>query len=59
MDEEAIKQAITECCSEEFKERAIDIVNPYGEGDTANRIVSTLASLDLASFGFKKFIDRN
>ncbi|TWX54064.1 UDP-N-acetylglucosamine 2-epimerase [Colwellia hornerae] len=59
MDEEAIKQAITECCSKEFKERANDIVNPYGEGDTANRIVSTLALLDLASFGFKKFIDRN
>ena len=59
MDEEAIKQAITECCSEGFKKRTIDTVNPYGKGDTANRIVSTLASLDLASFSFKKFIDRN
>ena len=59
MDEEAIKLAITECCSEEFKEKAIEIVNPYGEGDTANRIVSILASLDLASFRFKKFIDRD
>jgi UDP-hydrolysing UDP-N-acetyl-D-glucosamine 2-epimerase len=59
MDEEAIKQAITVCCSADFKTKAVDIANPYGEGDTANRIVSTLASLDLASFSFKKFIDRN
>ncbi len=59
MDEEAIKQAITVCCSEEFKASAADCTNPYGEGDTANRIVKTLASLDLASFSFKKFIDRD
>ena len=58
MNEEAIQQAITFCCSEEFKDSTADCTNPYGEGDTANSIVNTLASLDLASFSFKKFIDR-
>lgn len=58
MDKEAIKHAISTCCSEEFKNKAISSTNPYREGDTAKTIVSTLGSLNFSSFSIKKFVDR-
>ena len=58
MDEQSIKEAVSKCCSEEFKDKAITSINPYGQGDTANKIVEVLASVDFSSFSVKKFIDR-
>lgn len=58
MNEELIIAAISRCCSEACKKKASTSVNPYGQGDTAHKIVDVLGKVDFSLFSIKKFIDR-
>ncbi len=55
---EEIERAIAKALSPAFKESIADLKNPYGDGHAAERIVSTLASLECDERLLrKKFID--
>lgn len=47
-DRRAIHDAIRDAMSERFRERLRDLVNPYGDGHAAERIVARLADVELS-----------
>lgn len=57
MDTSEIYQSIQYAMTPAFKLKYKDAVNPYGEGDTANKIVEILASIEFEKFIIKKFKD--
>ena len=44
-----IQKAIKDSYSQEFKERLLNVRNPYGDGGAAKRIVETISNVDLSS----------
>lgn len=50
-----IKLAIDKLYSKKFKEKLRAVVNPYGDGKTAERIFLVLKSVNLSKLGFKEF----
>jgi UDP-hydrolysing UDP-N-acetyl-D-glucosamine 2-epimerase len=57
MEEESISNAIEECCQLNFKEKLLKLVNPYGQGGTAQMIVKLLSQLNFDNFKIKTFMD--
>ncbi|MGI9325550.1 MAG: UDP-N-acetylglucosamine 2-epimerase [Pseudomonadales bacterium] len=55
-NKQAIVDAIQRCLSKEFQSMAANVTNPYGQGDTCQRIVDTLKRVQLGS-GVKQFHD--
>jgi UDP-hydrolysing UDP-N-acetyl-D-glucosamine 2-epimerase len=47
--EDAISNAITQALSDVFKQSIINLKSPYGDGNTATRIVDTLESIDFSN----------
>ncbi len=52
-----IQKAIKDSYSQEFKERLLNVRNPYGDGGAAKRIVETISNVDLSSLIHKEFYD--
>jgi len=52
-----IQKAIKDSYSQEFKERLLNVQNPYGDGGAAKRIVETITNVDLSSLIHKEFYD--
>ena len=52
-----IQKAIKDSYSQEFKERLLNVQNPYGDGGAAKRIVETISNVDLSSLIHKEFYD--
>ena len=52
-----IQKAIKDSYSQEFKERLLNVQNPYGDGGAAKRIVGTISNVDLSSLIHKEFYD--
>jgi UDP-hydrolysing UDP-N-acetyl-D-glucosamine 2-epimerase len=60
VDREAIAAAIRHAVSTEFRNGLADLVNPYGDGHASERIVETLATVDLGpALLTKRFQDMN
>lgn len=58
VDREAIAAAIRRAVSRDFRAGLADLVNPYGDGHASERIVQTLATVDLGpSLLVKRFQD--
>lgn len=57
MEEKSISKAIEQCCQYHFKEKLIKLVNPYGQGGTAQIIVKLLSKLNFDNFKIKTFMD--
>lgn len=55
-----IEEAIEKCLSEETRNNLKDYINPYGDGKTAEKIVSILKEIDFSDSTLvcKKFYDR-
>jgi UDP-N-acetylglucosamine 2-epimerase (non-hydrolysing) len=45
---ESIHEALEHALSPSFREQCRDVVNPYGSGDVASRIISVLKTVDLS-----------
>jgi UDP-hydrolysing UDP-N-acetyl-D-glucosamine 2-epimerase len=56
-DQQAISQGIRKALSDYFRHSLQGLQNPYGDGHAAQRIVSVLAGVDLATLRDKKFYD--
>jgi GDP/UDP-N,N'-diacetylbacillosamine 2-epimerase (hydrolysing) len=54
-----IRRALKKLYSDEFKEGLKDVINPYGDGNTAVQIATTLRNYDLNSILKKRFFDMN
>lgn len=52
-----IKKAIELILSEEFKNKIKDVINPYGNNNTAENILNILTDLNLSNITNKKFFD--
>ena len=59
-NQEAIEAAIEECLKEDTRNALSDYINPYGDGKTADKIVSVLKEIDFSDSTLvcKKFFDR-
>ncbi len=55
---QAIVEGIQRCLSKEFQSEVATVSNPYGQGDTCERIVDTLKRAKLGA-GVKQFYDLN
>lgn len=53
-----IEVAIREALSSEWQDRALRGRSPYGDGQTAERVVSILSDIDLDGILVKRFVDR-
>ena len=56
---ESIKKALQKLYSSNFQEKLKNIVNPYGDGNTARRIVKVLKAYDIRNILKKTFYDIN
>jgi len=56
---EAIRLAINQACSEEFRIMIKDVVNPYGTGNPSGKILNIIKSMDLKHIIKKKFYNIN
>jgi GDP/UDP-N,N'-diacetylbacillosamine 2-epimerase (hydrolysing) len=56
---ESIKKALQELYSSDFQEKLKNIVNPYGDGNTARRILKVLKAYDIRNILKKTFYDIN
>ena len=54
---EAIRSALDKAQSEMMKDRAKKTINPFGDGQSARRVVRVLAEYDLSSITAKSFFD--
>ena len=54
----AIQNGMNQALSADFRSSLRGLINPYGDGKTASRIVRVLESVDWKDLGFKKFFDR-
>lgn len=52
-----IEAAIKNAMSEDFRSSLSDLVNPYGDGKASEKIVKTLADVDLQKLQSKRFYD--
>jgi UDP-hydrolysing UDP-N-acetyl-D-glucosamine 2-epimerase len=57
MDKVAISEAISKCCSDKFKKSLGNMVNPYGVGGAAEKMVEIISELEINSFKVKTFQD--
>lgn len=55
VDKQQIKDAIIHTQNKVFKQKVNNIVNPYGNGGTANKIASTLENIDWKNIKNKSF----
>jgi len=58
-DHSSIRIAISQLISEEFREKARSVINPYGAGGTAEKIVAVLKEVSLKGILKKSFYDIN
>lgn len=57
VDKDKIADAIKSTQTEAFKARLENVVNPYGNGNTAEMIIRQLKLIDIKKLGQKKFYD--
>lgn len=57
VDTNAIKEALQHVLSTEFQDSLDHVVNPYGQGNSSQRLVSVLKTADLSKLKSKKFYD--
>lgn len=55
VNKEQIQEAILLSQSEEFKQKVSNVVNPYGNGGTANKIISVLERINWKDMSSKSF----
>lgn len=56
-DGSSILSAIDQALSYSFKEKCLNSSNPYGEGDSSEKILSTILNANLDGLVFKSFFD--
>ena len=56
VDTTAIIEALQHVLSESFQESLSNVVNPYGQGDSSQRLVEALKTVDLSTLKSKKFL---
>lgn len=56
-DKSSILNAIDKGLSSEFKEKCFNSQNPYGEGDSSDRIINIILNTSLDGLVFKSFFD--
>ncbi|WP_411991694.1 UDP-N-acetylglucosamine 2-epimerase [Agarivorans sp. DSG3-1] len=56
-DENSILSAIDQALSHSFKEKCLMSSNPYGQGDSSDKILSTILNVNLDGLVFKSFYD--
>ncbi|MDN3614816.1 UDP-N-acetylglucosamine 2-epimerase [Vibrio gallaecicus] len=57
VDTDAIIEALQHVFSTSFQESLSCVVNPYGQGDSSQRLVEVLKTVDLSTLKSKKFYD--
>lgn len=57
VNEEQITKAFEKIKTEDFKNKMLNVINPYGNGNSVEKIVEVLKSIHLKNFQFKKFYD--
>jgi len=55
----SINSAIEMALSKDFQASLSKVVNPYGDGNSADKIVNALSSISSKDLGRKPFVDRN
>ena len=56
-DKKSISRAIDEAQSQSFRKKCYESKNPYGVGDSSEKILATLLSSELNGLVYKKFFD--
>lgn len=56
-DRASISEALQTLYSEAFQNKVKEVRNPYGEGNSAEKIINIIKSFDLCNIGYKIFYD--